>query len=641
MGLALLVPALLVAVYVAEREDETRTPSWYLLALIFMITIALTHPSTAFMLAIILAGMALSTYLPPAYSDHSAALRLVKIAGLALLVAVTWLLAASASTLPDQIAWLRSVWAQIQAGEPGFELANSPYLLPAAVSVLVIILILAGAHLIRKLGLPVLPASNGLFLITAILLSGVAAIKLRGVASTPAVHTALFTGLALLAGLAVAWITAPKHLGERRLIRAGRQVLPLLIFAVVLASISIPSAQTFQTSNAGGSQPTFTTENVAAAEWMLDQAGPGNRILGDEASLRVFGSLGMQDPVWQADPRAWKALSTVSNPLQTLLWLSVSDAPYLVLDRRQNDILDLSSTLASGHPAGLPAASPIAHNAPAAEVDSAPLLARVYDSGQVRIYYLPLGSIPDRASVLPLDQPLTGSTSTAPTHLSAIGFARTWLALWVLMFLPGFLLCVVLFPKWGDVDGLTRLILSFISSICMITLLGVIGGLLLPGSTGSTELIWIATFVLAALALHTQGPVNFRNWLPMNSLPRLRLSRSYLPALAMAAGGAVIAVALLSWTSPSIIPVTRFALDLRSPLRVQIANQEGGTIRYFLVAKTGGEQVWQSGPVEVGAGEEINLDLDQVIPLSPAAAVSTCFSTERGRTSHTVRCICW
>ncbi|HEX2979050.1 MAG TPA: hypothetical protein VHO48_02190, partial [Anaerolineaceae bacterium] len=389
-GLALMVTALLAAHYAAEGSNPDHSAAWSLVNLGLTLVLAMTQPTTGLVLALILAAMTAAERWLPHGAQAPDFRPLGKTAGLTFLISTTWLLAASPSTLTTLLAHLRTGWLQVQSifQQQVFDLSAARSLL--VLTLLLGALSLIGLRLIQRNGLPLIPAAKGL------LASGFVSLALLADTlnlTSPFLRMAFFIGIALLAGLAVAWLTAPKRAGEPVLLPIARQLIALVAFAVVLGGLVVPTTPSWRYLKIAPSadEPAFTRENVDAARWMLTQAGPGNRILGDQTPLRVFGSLGMQDPVSQADPRAWNALSTVHTSLQTLLWLSVSEAPYLVLDERQSDPLDLA---VRANPAAwkhdpLPSA-PSAPNPREVDLDKEPLLARVYDSGQVRIYHLPM-----------------------------------------------------------------------------------------------------------------------------------------------------------------------------------------------------------------------------------------------------------
>ncbi|HEY5989070.1 MAG TPA: hypothetical protein VIV12_22225 [Streptosporangiaceae bacterium] len=132
-----------------------------------------------------------------------------------------------------------------------------------------------------------------------------------------------------------------------------------------------------------GTERSVGPEEIAAARWALAALGPGNRFAVDSGSYPVLGSYGDQEPVRDIAYLYTSAAFTRSDVRRA----QEQALRYLLVDRRLAAALPVSGQYFPVDPDAGRYSGPL-RAADLAKFDSAPGVARLYDSGDIVIYDL-------------------------------------------------------------------------------------------------------------------------------------------------------------------------------------------------------------------------------------------------------------
>lgn len=129
---------------------------------------------------------------------------------------------------------------------------------------------------------------------------------------------------------------------------------------------------------------------------------------------------------------------------------------------------------------------------------------------------------------------------------------RIFIGLILVIFLPGFLLSAILFPKIDDLEGIERIALSFILNLAIVPLLGLVLNLTSFGIRLTSVWIVLSTFtilvLLVALVRRLKLPVEERFRIPFGRLLKFNLGQSILDK-----GLSIILIASIIGSSATLI----------------------------------------------------------------------------------------
>jgi hypothetical protein len=137
----------------------------------------------------------------------------------------------------------------------------------------------------------------------------------------------------------------------------------------------------------GGDSRAISPQGMAAAEWMLAELGPANRVAADRSSRLLVGSYGAQRVVFDArDPIGlWPLYSAQSIDSEAAEIVRQGDIRYILVDRRLSNALPMvglyfdQSELLADRKEPIPAQA-------LEKFDDDVRVDRIYDSGAIRVY---------------------------------------------------------------------------------------------------------------------------------------------------------------------------------------------------------------------------------------------------------------
>ncbi len=185
----------------------------------------------------------------------------------------------------------------------------------------------------------------------------------------------------------------------------GKRVLARVLAAVAMFVIflgGVVSRTSLEQGLPGRYEPTadprsMTADVLAAASWLRENFGTGNRVIGDRTAFAVFGSYGEQNALsgQNSGIRPWRVFLPRAITPDVRYELGHYDVKYLVVDRRITTQLPRTGWY---YEQSEPAAGDRQRPLPAQRLekfDHSRLFERIYDNGNVVIYqYLPAGGQP-------------------------------------------------------------------------------------------------------------------------------------------------------------------------------------------------------------------------------------------------------
>ena len=193
-----------------------------------------------------------------------------------------------------------------------------------------------------------------------------------------------FLGVAPLVAVALAELL----LGGRWLVRIGATVAMFVIFLG-----GVVSRTSLEQGLPGKFEPTadprsMTSNVLAAASWLQDRFGIGNRVIGDRTGFAVFGSYGNQHTLsgQNSGIRPWRAFFPRRITPDVLYELNHYKVRFLIVDRRITKELPRTGWY---YEQSEPGAGKRQRPLPAERLDKfnhSPLFEKIYDNGNILIY---------------------------------------------------------------------------------------------------------------------------------------------------------------------------------------------------------------------------------------------------------------
>lgn len=620
MAGTLLVVALLAAQALAESSEVVDRPGWGMALLGLILAIVVTHPGAALVFAVILTMMALAARLLPRLTILTAPHTLWKYALFASIAAAAWLFTfAVDSILPIWQAMQNAFQQSVQT----LPVLFTPRGLPA-VGVLLIVLFLAGfgLRLIFRMGLPVMAASFGI-LASGVLLIVTFPLLVSGASNgtyLPWMVTSL--GASLLSGLALAWLSSRRGDRDPRALRVIRQagvvLAPVLLLAGGLLMAppypSIPGLRVL--TQPGALKP----GHMEAAQWMLSQAGPGNRLMSDEQTMQVFSSYGLQEPAYHlpgALPAAMDAPTWNYDALYSIIRTKTS---FFALDETKSD--QAGSTLGDIRSASL-GKSPAIPIEAFVKYDELPFMSRIYDAGSLRIYQLYSSQSSQDAStgangLAKRKMPVTEQTASLSVPGSAKA-AETLLVFVMMMGVPGTLAGMLFFADWKKMDLITRAVLAVSLSVVIDCAAGFLATLT-PAGIQNGHLFVLVWIVLSTLLLYQPILQQAIHGIPIH-LPSVQWisdhttdNKKVPAAAAFVLIGSLLAGNMVQAMRPTGSPGTVFSLELSAPLRVRVESHEKADQSYYLMVQTNSGRLLISDVFRIHPAQAKEIDLTNYIP---------------------------
>lgn len=137
----------------------------------------------------------------------------------------------------------------------------------------------------------------------------------------------------------------------------------------------------------GGESRAISPQGMAAAEWMLAELGPANRVAADRSNRLLVGSYGAQRVVFDArDPIGlWPLYSAPSIDAEAARIVRRGDIRYILVDRRLSNALPMVGLYFDQSELLLDRKEPIPAHA-LGKFDDDVRVDRIYDSGAIRVY---------------------------------------------------------------------------------------------------------------------------------------------------------------------------------------------------------------------------------------------------------------
>lgn len=649
---SLSIPLLLVILVFLQdilKVNDRRTGiAWSFVILMSIAAIVITHHLATYMLVAILAIMTVFGSLLPRFTQLKSGGRLGYFTLFSIAAGVGWLLFTSANVVDyfgDPISRgirqlasqsIRRLFSGITL--PWYEI-TSGYLS----AVLIVLLSAFGAFLILRQKKVLFAEQMGL-LSFGLMYLGTAPLVLTswGAESGRRSWIYSFIGLALLSGVALAALVGSGSLSHRRSREiwgriATTSLLAILLLGGVASSTSISyrfPGEYLQNSDARS----YTPEYIDAAQWIFHQAGPDNRVLGDRTTERVFGSYGLQQPAMYGGPRPWEVYLPTSWTSDALHWLEDAEAPFVVVDKR---MAELSPQMAIRFQDGEPVIDYSDRPMPAASVEKFDELARldrIYDSGNIRIYFLndtgrSIYQLGRSTEYSPLQNPMgtdfVAGSLTSLLLVPLIDFFRSIFLVVIFLIICGSVMGSMLFPGWSKMDMGIRITAAISISISSIILLTFILALVLSSVEKASVIVLIllglivitgAIRFLVHAIKNQSGNVNFLAYI-RNFSTKVRLQDS---SWVYAFG--ILSVVLLVFTmgkiKPRYEPHTVMALVFSSATPgVRITNHETGKETYQLVIYGDNTNAWSSQPIELNKDQSIEVSLQQASLPLPSGGV--------------------
>jgi hypothetical protein len=197
-----------------------------------------------------------------------------------------------------------------------------------------------------------------------------------------------FLGVAPLVAVALSDLLATKR-------TVARVLAGVAVFIVFLGGIV--SRTSLEQGLPGAYEPTadprsMTLDVLAASDWLLENYGPDNPVIGDRAAFSVFGSYGSQQTLsgQNSGTQPWRVFFPRKITPRVLFELDDHDVRFLVIDRRITKLLPRIGWYYSDNEPGAGERQRPLPIARLQKFDHSRLFERIYDNGHILIYrYLP------------------------------------------------------------------------------------------------------------------------------------------------------------------------------------------------------------------------------------------------------------
>jgi len=631
----LLVILLFLQYFLKGYQDRTGT-AWGIVVLVAISALVITHHLATYMMIAISILMIVFTLLLPRFAQLLSSRKLMGVTLYSILAGVGWLYFTHTNVVDylgdpisrgiEQLAYgtIRKLFLGISL--PWYEIVSG-----YASAILIALLALFGALLILRKREALSSEQIGLLAFGTLYVVTIPLVLTPwGAESGRRSWVYSFISLALLSGVTLAWLVGSNLLSNRRFGKPLGQIIAALALSILLmggvaASTSISyrfPGEYLQNSDARS----YTPEIIDAAQWLFNQAGPHNRVLGDRTTERIFGSYGLQEPAMYGGPKPWEVYLPTSWTSSALNWLERANAPFVVVDKRMAELPpQMDFRFQRGEPLNTYSDRPLPLDS-VEKFDGLSQLDRIYDSGNIRIYYLnntdhSLFKLGNASEIPPVQNP-------AEINYDSIGLSNEALNLLFIFFrcmflvtffvvVPGYVMGSTLFPHWTDIETVTRITLAVTISLSMIILSSFILALLLPHVERAAiivSLLWGLLLVVGFVRflLHI-----FRNQAGRDDfLSKMRLfsdrvrQQDLIWAFALGLVSILLIGFIMGEIKPRNEPHTDIALGLSTITpSVQIINHEKEDKTYQLRIYSGTTNDWVFHPIHLQDNQmfEVNL----------------------------------
>jgi hypothetical protein len=644
LAVPLLLVTLLILQYLLKGYQDRTGTAWSIVVILNISAIIITHHLATYMMIAIFILMAVLTKFLPRFTQLKSPRQLFDITLFSIIASIGWLYFSHSNVVEylgdpisrgiEQIATLTIRRLFLGISLPWYEIISG-----YASAILIALLSLFGALVILRNSKVAYAAQVGLL-----------AFGLLYIFTAPLVLTAWgaesgrrswvysFISLALLSGCALAWLVRSALIGNHPrgevMARTGTTLaLALLLMGGVATSTSISyrfPGEYLQNSDARS----FTPELIDAAQWLLDQAGPNNRILGDRTTERIFGSYGLQEPAMYGGPKPWEVFFPISWTPGALLWLEKANAPFVVVDKRMAEMPpQMDFRFQRDEPSNNYVDRPLPRSS-VEKFDELPRSDRIYDSGNIRIYYLKntvQGFFSSgNGTVSPLDQNHVDSNLSPVNLFDSIlillmGLFRSTLLIPFFLIVSGYIVGQLLFPDWSILGMATRVTLAISISISLIIVSTTILALVVS-NVGKATLIVIFilrllmiigfTWLLAFISNHQ--PAKFFSL--AKRVFSIKVWQQHSAWIFVIGFISILFVIFLMWQiKPRYDPRTDLAFNLSSVTpRVQITNRETGEKTYQIMIYSINTSARIKEQIVLAKDQSIQVDLESLIPYLPS-----------------------
>ena len=645
LAVPLLIATLLFLQYLFQADQDRAGIAWLIVVLISISAIVVTHHLATYMMIAIFISMTVLAKLISRFTQQKIPPQLAWITVFAVVTGGGWLYFTHTNVVEylgdpisrgfEQIAFrvMRRLFSGISL--PWYEVASG-YLS----AILIALLAVFGAFIILRKRKALQATQVGLLAFGSLyFIAAPLVLTPWGAESGRRSWVYSFISLALLSGFVLTWLVSSDadSMGNRRIGILPRRIgatlaLCVLLLGGVATSTSISyrfPGEYMQNSDARS----YTPEIIDAAQWLFTQAGANNRVLGDRTTERIFGSYGLQHPAMYGGPRPWEVFFPTSWTSDALYWLENARAPFIVVDKR---LAELPPQMDFRFQRDEPASSFSDKPLPAGSVekyDGLSRLDRIYDSGNIRIYYLnDAGQSVFRAGIsteyAPLQNPIeTGFASASPANSFLNMFAVFFSCLFLVAFLviSGYAIGYLFFPGWSGIEVATRITLAVSISISLVMLSTFILALFLPSveKAATVDLILLGFLLIIGLIRLVEQSLKNRVG-KLNLLPqKLFTGRVWLQdSIWIYVSGLIsilLVIFLMGRIEPRFEPRTDLVLDFSSTTPgVRIANHEEGTKDYQLIVHGEGTGASDSKRIHLDANQSVRVDLGPSLQSLPA-----------------------
>ena len=611
LAVPLLLFTLLFLLYLVEGFEDKSNNAWSIVVVGIISAIVITHHLATYMLIGILVLMAILPILFPRFTLLKPPRQLYYIIFFTIIAEVGWIY----FTHTDVIEYLRDPISRgmgqianlairkffLNISLPWYEIVSG-YISAVLIGLLAVYgaLVLYHKRLIRYAAHAGLLAFGSLYILTAPLV-----LTAWGAESGRRSWVYSFISLALLAGCALTWLISSNFAGnQQRGERPGRIAATIFLTVLLMGGVATSTTISYrfpgeylQNSDARS----FTPEIIDAAQWLLTQAGPDNRVLGDRTTERVFGSYGLQEPAMYGGPKPWEVFFPTSWTSEPLSWLDKANAAFVVVDKRMAEMPpQMDFRFQRDEPPNTYSDRPL----PIQSVEKFDELLssdRIYDSGNIRIFYLH----DEGQNIYNLGKGIAFSSAQNPVdtnfdfeyrfdilfNLLSVVFRSIF---WIPFFLigSGYVIGYRLFPNWFSLEIATRIMLAISISMSFIIITSTFLALLILNAVQAV-IITISLLVLVLI-------VEFTSWVASPDKYPTKNNFAFLPQVLdkinwrqqstwiLAAGlmSILLVIFLMGEIKPRYEPRTDLALDFSSAVPgVQVTNHETEQQDYQLIVR--------------------------------------------------------
>lgn len=611
LAVPLLLFALLFLLYLLEGVDDKSNNAWSIVVVGIISAIVITHHLATYMLIVILLLMAILPKLFPRFTLLKSPRQLYYITIFTIITGVGWIYFTHTDVVEylidpisrgmGQIANLTIRRFFLGISLPWYEIVSG-YISAVLIGLLALYgaLVLYHKRLITHAAHVGLLAFGSLYILTAPLV-----LTAWGAESGRRSWVYSFISLALLAGCALTWLISSNFAGNQdRGERLGRIAATIFLTVLLMGGIATSTTISYrfpgeylQNSDARS----FTPEIIDAAQWLLDQAGPDNRILGDRTTERVFGSYGLQQPAMYGGPRPWEVFFPTSWTSAPLSWLEKANAPFVVVDKRMAELPpQMDFRFQRDEPPNNFSDRPLPVQS-VNKFDELPSSDRIYDSGNIRIYYLH----GEGQNIYTLGQSMAFTSVQNPVDtnfdfeyrfdtililLSVV--IRSFFLIPFFLIGSGYVIGYRLFPNWSSLEIVTRILLAIAMSMSFIIITSTLLALLISNAVLAV-IITVSLLVLVLIVEFTSWVASPDKYPTKNNftflrqvLDKINWRQQSTWILLTGLLSILLVIFLMGEIKPRYEPRTDLALDFSSATPyVQVTNHETEQNEYQLIIR--------------------------------------------------------